>query len=161
MDSSWKNSWHIFFSIRIMPLSWVMALSKNMYEILSAKYLKSCWSESLETWWIDWYWWIDDLINFWIKILTITWWVMALYNFGHFYFAHFLMHSMFWTLHARVLKFHIWIPHEKIADTYFFFELWPFEKCGLNLVSKLSEKLLKLEPWNLRNVLVAMSKWPD
>ena len=22
-------------------------------------------------------------------------------------------------MHARVLKFHIWIPHEKIADTYF------------------------------------------
>ena len=24
-------------------------------------------------------------------------------------------------MHARVLKFHVWIPHEKIADTYFFF----------------------------------------
>ena len=23
-------------------------------------------------------------------------------------------------MHARVLKFHIWIPHEKIADMYFF-----------------------------------------
>ena len=23
-------------------------------------------------------------------------------------------------MHARVLKFHIWIPHEKIADTYVF-----------------------------------------
>ena len=24
------------------------------------------------------------------------------------------------TVHARVLKFHIWIPHGKIADLYFF-----------------------------------------
>ena len=42
-----------------------------------------------------------------------------------------------WTMHARVLKFHIWIPHGKIADTCcfffltelsFFLELCPFEK---------------------------------
>ena len=26
----------------------------------------------------------------------------------------------FWTVHARVLKFHIWILHEKITDKYFF-----------------------------------------
>ena len=26
----------------------------------------------------------------------------------------------FKTVNATVLKFHIWIPHEKIADTYFF-----------------------------------------
>ena len=40
------------------------------------------------------------------------------------------------TVHARVLKFHIWIPHGKIADPRFFFlvrvsrflELCPFEK---------------------------------
>ena len=32
------------------------------------------------------------------------------------------------TMHAMVLKFHIWIPHGKIADPYFFFlsELSPF-----------------------------------
>ena len=24
------------------------------------------------------------------------------------------------TVHARVLKFHIWIPHGKITDSYFF-----------------------------------------
>ena len=24
------------------------------------------------------------------------------------------------TVHARVLKFHVWIPHGKIADPYFF-----------------------------------------
>ena len=40
-----------------------------------------------------------------------------------------------WTVHARVLKFHIWIPHGKIADPHFFscpkipfLELCPFEK---------------------------------
>ena len=39
------------------------------------------------------------------------------------------------TVHARVLKFHIWIPHGKIFDEHFFFlsklspflELCPFE----------------------------------
>ena len=38
-------------------------------------------------------------------------------------------------MHARVLKFHVWISHEKIADAYFlpsglcsFSELWPFEE---------------------------------
>ena len=40
------------------------------------------------------------------------------------------------TVHARVLKFHIWIPHGKIADPYYFsclsypsfLELCPFKK---------------------------------
>ena len=48
----------------------------------------------------------------------------------------FLMHSITAeTVHARVSKFHIRIPHEKIADMYFFPsglcpfpKLWPFEK---------------------------------
>ena len=33
------------------------------------------------------------------------------------------------TVHARVLKFHIWIPHGKIVDACFFFlsELSPFQ----------------------------------
>ena len=35
------------------------------------------------------------------------------------------------TVHARVLKFHIWIPHGKIADSYFFscpsyFPFWSY-----------------------------------
>ena len=37
-------------------------------------------------------------------------------------------------VHARVLKFHIWIPHGKIAEPYLFFlsELSPFlELCSL------------------------------
>ena len=38
---------------------------------------------------------------------------MELCHFGHFYIAHFLMHGI-------NLKFHIWIPHENIVDTYFF-----------------------------------------
>ena len=40
------------------------------------------------------------------------------------------------TMHVRVLKFHIWVLHEKIADQYFFFmvdifilsDLCPFQK---------------------------------
>ena len=47
-----------------------------------------------------------------------------------------LMHSITAELcMLGVLKFHIWIVHEKIAETYFFpsglcpfLELWPFEK---------------------------------
>ena len=26
--------------------------------------------------------------------------------------------NILWTVHARILKFHIWIPHRKIADLY-------------------------------------------
>ena len=45
-------------------------------------------------------------------------------------------YHILWTEHARVLKFHIWIPHGKIADLFLFFlsklspflELCPFEK---------------------------------
>ena len=56
-------------------------------------------------------------------------------------------------MHAGVLKFHVWIPHEKIADTYFFshqdyapfLSYGPLKKYGWNLVSKISQKLLKLE----------------
>ena len=75
----------------------------------------------------------------------------------------------FWTMNARVLKFHIWIFHDKIAAMYFFpisimpltwvMALW--KKYGWNFVSKISQKLLKLEPWNLVNRLVLMSRWPD
>ena len=54
-----------------------------------------------------------------------------------------------WTVHARVLKFHIWIPHEKIADPYFFFlsALSPLgsydslKKSEWNLSSKISRKV--------------------
>ena len=56
-------------------------------------------------------------------------------------------------MYARVLKFHVWIPHEKIADTYFphqdyapFLTYGPLKKYGWNLVSKIAKKLLKLEP---------------
>ena len=55
---------------------------------------------------------------------------------------------MFWTVHARVLKFHIWIPLEKIADTYFFsyqdnaafLSYGPLKKYGWNLVRKKNSK---------------------
>ena len=32
-------------------------------------------------------------------------------------------------LHARVLKFYIWVPNEKIADPYFFFFFFFFFSC--------------------------------
>ena len=41
------------------------------------------------------------------------------------------------TLHARILKFHTWIPHGKIVDVLFFFlsELSPFlELCSFEKI---------------------------
>ena len=50
-----------------------------------------------------------------------------------------------------VLKLHVWIPHGKIADVYFFLELSPlvklrpFEKNEMNFVNAISQKVLKIE----------------
>ena len=54
-------------------------------------------------------------------------------------------------MHARILKFHIWIPHEKIADTYFFSDqdyvpflsYGPLKKYGWNFFSKLSQRTIE------------------
>ena len=62
-----------------------------------------------------------------------------------------------WTVHARVLKFHIWIPHGKIADPYIFscpsyLPFWSYahlKKSEWNLVSKISRKIFELGAWNL------------
>ena len=75
----------------------------------------------------------------------------------------------FWTMHARVLKFHLWILHEKNSWPVFFshqdyapfLSYGPLKKYRWNLVSKISQKLLKLELWNLVNRLVLMTRWPD
>ena len=62
-----------------------------------------------------------------------------------------------WTVHAKVLKFHIWIPHGKIADLNFFscpsyLPFWSYDllkKSAWNLVSKVSQKVFELGAWNL------------
>ena len=41
----------------------------------------------------------------------------------------FLMHSLT-SMHARILKFHIWIPRDKIADIYFLVRIIPFPELG-------------------------------
>ena len=53
---------------------------------------------------------------------------------------------------------HIFFLHQDYAP---FQSYGPLKKYGWNLVSKISQKLLKLEPWNLVNRLVLMSRWPD
>ena len=61
------------------------------------------------------------------------------------------------TVHDRVLKFHIWIPHIKIADTHFFscpsylpfLSYAPLKNSKWNLVSKISRKVFELGAWNL------------
>ena len=99
------------------------------------------------------------------KILTR---VMAPCKFWHFYAPNFekvggaycfsvclsvtfYVSCNFGTVHARVLKFHIWIPHCKIVDLFFSFPccapFWsyaPFNKWDGSLVNKISEKLFKL-----------------
>ena len=50
----------------------------------------------------------------------------------------------FLTVNARVLKFHVCIPHEKIVDPYFFhIRVLPLFE---NLVCKISKKVFELDP---------------
>ena len=76
-----------------------------------------------------------------------------------------------WTVHARVLKFQIWIPYVKIADPYFFYcpsylPFWsdvPLKKSEWNLVSNIhvSRKVFKQGSWNLVSWQELMSRLPD
>ena len=60
------------------------------------------------------------------------------------------------TVHARVLKFHIWIPHGKIVDPHFFscpsyLPFWsyaPLKKCERNLMHAISYEPYMLGFWN-------------
>ena len=74
-------------------------------------------------------------------------------------------------MNARVLKFHIHIPHDKIIDPYFCMaKLWPFfELCPFlsyvplkarfeNLVCKISKNVFKLEPSYLVHLLGLRSR---
>ena len=72
------------------------------------------------------------------------------------------------TLHARVLKFYIWVPNAKIADPYFvsclacLFKVMPlWKKSELNLVSKISWKVFKLGSWNSIQWAGMMCTLPD
>ena len=57
-------------------------------------------------------------------------------------------------VNATVLKFHIWIPHEKIVDPNFlscpgyasFLSCVPLKTKFENLVCKISQKIFKREP---------------
>ena len=64
------------------------------------------------------------------------------------------------TVHARVLKFHTWILHGKIADSHFFFlselspllELCPFEKIRMksdacHILRTVHARVLKFHIW--------------
>ena len=44
-----------------------------------------------------------------------------------------------WTMHARVLKFLMWIPHGKIADTYLFL-VWVISLSGVTPFEKIRMK---------------------
>ena len=68
-------------------------------------------------------------------------------------------------VNARVLKFHIHIPHEKIVDPFFcmaklypFLSYVPLKTKFENLVCKISPKVLKLEPSYLVHLLGLRSR---
>ena len=72
------------------------------------------------------------------------------------------------TVTATVLKFLGFLMKKKADTCSFswqdyppFLSYGPLKKYGCNLVSKISQKLLKLEPWNLMNRLVVMTRQPD
>ena len=80
-----------------------------------------------------------------------------------------LMHSIPWELSKLLFRnflygfliknsWHIFFSQQDYAP---FLSYGPLKKYGCNLVSKISQKLLKLEPWNLTNRLVVMSSRPD
>ena len=56
-----------------------------------------------------------------------------------------------WTMHVRVLKFHIWIPRGKIAclSCLPFWSYAPLKKSEWNLVSKISRKVVELGARNI------------
>ena len=69
-------------------------------------------------------------------------------------------------VNARVLKFHMHIPHEKIVDLYFFscpsytpfLSYVPLKTKFENLVRKISQKVFKLEPSYLVHLLGLRSR---
>ena len=72
-------------------------------------------------------------------------------------------------MNARVLKFHIQIPHEKIVDPYFFscpsytpsLSYVPLNTIFENIVCKISQKEFELDPSYLVYWLGLRSKCPD
>ena len=72
-----------------------------------------------------------------------------------------------WAVHARVLKFHIWILHGKIADPYFFFlselspflELCPFEKIRTKKQSPYFSRVMHFEKIRMKSFQQDISKY--
>ena len=63
-------------------------------------------------------------------------------------------------VHARILKFHIWIPHGKIVETRFFFlsELSPFlELCPFEKIKTISDICHIL--WTVHTRIFKFHKW--
>ena len=82
---------------------------------------------------------------------------MALCTWAFLHFMLFYAYCNFLTVHASVLKFHVWIPYGKIADTFYlssrlcpFPELWPFEKIWIksfqqNISKTIEARALKFD----------------
>ena len=72
------------------------------------------------------------------------------------------------TVHARVLEFHIWIPHAKIADTHFFscqsyLCIWsyaPLKTSKRNLMHAISYEPCMLGFWNFIMDSSWKNSWP-
>ena len=71
------------------------------------------------------------------------------------------------TVHSRDLKFHMWIPHGKIADAYFlsslsylpFWSYAPSKKSEWNLVSKISQKSVWARGLKLGQLIGPLKIW--
>ena len=72
-----------------------------------------------------------------------------------------------WTVHARVSKFHIWIPHGKIADPYFFFLLQVISLSRVTLLWENQNEILsaryfvKYLSWGLETWSADKGWWVD
>ena len=79
----------------------------------------------------------------------------------------FLMHSI--TSELCMLGFLNFIYGFLMQNSFFFpnqdyapfLSYGPLKKYGWNLVGEISQKLFKLESWNLVNEFILMSRWPD
>ena len=70
IDSSWKNSWYVFFFLSKLCPFWSYAPLKKLEWNLVSK-LSQKW---LDTWSADRGWWVDYLINFWTNYIFSELW---------------------------------------------------------------------------------------
>ena len=121
MDSSWKSSWYTFFFLsESSPFLGLYPFEKIRMKFDACRILWTVHARVLK-------------FHLWIlhgKIadpylcpqLRRSWRGILVSGCASLHPSVCLKHAchILWTMHARLLKFHIWIPHGKITDQYFF-----------------------------------------